>query len=34
MLKNGKLKKEEKNGVLTKEEGKLKRYYNSFLGSY
>jgi len=34
MLENGILTKEQKNGKLTKEEGKLKRYYNSFLGSY
>jgi uncharacterized protein YwbE len=34
MLKNGILKKDQKNGKLTKEEGKLKRYYDSFLGSF
>ncbi len=34
MLKNGILTKEQKNGKLTKEEGKLKRYYDSYLGSF
>jgi len=34
MLKNGKLKKEEKNGKLKKEERKLQHYYDSFLGSF
>jgi len=34
MLKNGILTKEQKNGRLTKEEGKLKRYYDSYLGSF
>jgi len=34
MLKKGILTKEQKNGKLTKEEGKLKRYYDSYLGSF
>ena len=34
MLKNGILTKDQKNGKLTKEEGKLKRYYDSYLGSF
>jgi len=34
MLKNGISTKEQKNGRLTKEEGKLKRYYDSYLGSF
>jgi len=34
MFKNGKLIKEEKNGELTKDERKLSRYYEGFLGSY
>jgi hypothetical protein len=34
MLKNEILKKNQKNGKLTKEEEDLKLYYDSFLGSY
>ena len=34
MTENEKLKKEQRNGKLTKDERKLRRYYDTFLGGF